>query len=116
MPLPVQLHLSGAPAVAGPAGDPRALPHVEAALQRAREHQPETFYLPEPWLVGTRVFDALQRHAEADAALQAGCGWVIRACEQHVPDEFRNSFLQRNEVNRELLALAASRGARAARR
>ena len=66
--------------------------------------------------MGTRVFDARQRHAEADTALQAGCGWVARACAQRVPDEFRNSFLQRNEVNRELLALAGSLGTRAALR
>jgi len=40
--------------------------------------------------------------------------WVETTAREHVPDEFRDSFLNRNPVNRELLR-AASRGRLAAR-
>ena len=84
----------------------RALPHVEAALNLAREHQPDSFYAPELWLVAAQVHAALG-HAD-DAARLAGDGrqQVIAVHDAHVPAEFRASFLQRNAVNRQLMALA----------
>jgi tetratricopeptide (TPR) repeat protein len=85
----------------------RALPHVEAALRLAQDHQPESFYLPELWLVAARVLHALGRAADAEVALRDGLAWVQRVSEQHVPAPFRDSFRQRNPVNRELFALAA---------
>ena len=85
----------------------RALPQVEAALRLAQDHQPESFYLPELWLVAARVLHALGRAAEAEAALRDGLAWVQRVGDQHVPALFRDSFRQRNPVNRELFALAA---------
>jgi len=85
----------------------RAQPHVEAALALAREHQPDTFYLPELWLVAAKVFQALGRMADARRAAETGREWVMAVHDRHVPDNFRHSFLQRNPTNQELLPLAA---------
>ena len=85
----------------------RAQPHVEAALALAREHQPDTFYLPELWLVAARVFEALGRMAEAREAAETGRDWVMAVHDRQVPEAFRHSFLQRNPTNHELLSLAA---------
>ena len=85
----------------------RAQPHVEAALALAREHQPDTFYLPELWLVAARVFEALGRSAEARHAAETGRDWVMAVHDQQVPEAFRPSFLQRNPTNHELLSLAS---------
>ncbi|MEQ1683146.1 MAG: AAA family ATPase [Burkholderiaceae bacterium] len=85
----------------------RAQPHVEAALALAREHQPDTFYLPELWLVAAKVFQALGRMADARRAAETGRDWVMAVHDRHVPEAFRHSFLQRNATNHELLALVA---------
>ena len=85
----------------------RAQPHVEAALTLARDHQPDTFYLPELWLVATRVFEALGRVAEARRSAETGRDWVMGVHDQQVPEAFRYSFLHRNATNRDLLALAS---------
>lgn len=85
----------------------RALPHAEAALRLARDYQPDTFYLPEMWLVAARIYDALGRQADAGKAALDGQRWVMTVHDAHVPAPFRRSFLQRNTVNRDLLALAA---------
>ena len=39
----------------------RALPHVEAALRLARSYLPDSFYLPEMWLVAARTSTTLGR-------------------------------------------------------
>jgi hypothetical protein len=46
---------------------------------------------------------------DADAAKQVarGCEWVRRVHDQHVPETFRHSFMHRNAMNVELLALEA---------
>lgn len=85
----------------------RALPHAEAALRLSREHQPDTFYLAEMWLVAARVYESCGRHEEARVALADGRTWVMERHARHVPEPFRPSFLQRNPVNRDLIALAA---------
>jgi hypothetical protein len=85
----------------------RALPHAEAALHLARNHQPDSFYLPELWLVASQALQALGRMAEAWRASQDGMAWVRAVHDAHVPAAFKSSFLHRNPVNRELQALAA---------
>ena len=85
----------------------RALPHVETALHLAAEYQPDTYYLPELWLVAAQVFEALARHDDARRAARDGHAWVMAVHDAHVAPEFRESFLHRNPVNRELLGLAA---------
>ena len=83
----------------------RALPHVEAALRLARRYLPDSFYLPEMWLVAARTSTTLGRDAAARKAGAEGRAWVERAHDTQVPAEFRESFLRRNPVNSELLAL-----------
>jgi DNA-binding SARP family transcriptional activator/tetratricopeptide (TPR) repeat protein len=85
----------------------RAVPHAEAALHLARSYQPDSFYLGEVWLVAAQAMRALGRDAEARRAADDGLAWVRSVHDAHVPAEFRDSFLHRNPVNRELLALAA---------
>ena len=85
----------------------RALPHVEAALRLSAEYQPDSFYLPELWLVAGRVLMAADRTEEARHAVEEGCGWVRRVARSHLPEHFVDSFLNRNAVNRDLLQLGA---------
>ena len=86
----------------------RAAVHVRAALKLARSHQPDSFYQAELWLVAAQVFQAIGSQSEAQAALIEGRAWVMRLHDQHVPPEFQSSFLHRNPVNRDLLALRSS--------
>jgi hypothetical protein len=83
----------------------RAAPHVEAALHLAKTYLPDSFYMPEMWLVAAQVALALERQAQAKQALKQGTSWILNAHERYVPPEFRDSFLHRNPVNAELLAL-----------
>jgi hypothetical protein len=85
----------------------RARPHVEAALHLAKTYLPDSFYLPEMWLVAGQVLSALGRVVDAQRAVADGLAWVKHVHDNHVPSEFRDSFRQRNVVNRELFALAA---------
>jgi tetratricopeptide (TPR) repeat protein len=85
----------------------RALPHVEAALRLAADYQPDSFYLPELWLVAARVFDAAGRQDEARRAVEDGAAWVRQVANHHVPPFFVDSFLNRNAVNRDLLQFGA---------
>ncbi len=85
----------------------RALRHAQAALQLVRGYLPDSFYLPEVWLVAAQAMAALGLKAEARRATHEGQVWVRGVCAAHVPVEFRDSFLHRNPVNRALLALAS---------
>lgn len=84
----------------------RALPHVEASMQLATRYLPDSFYLPEMWLVSAQVLAALDRKPAARRAAADGQAWVKRVHRTQVPAEFRESFLHRNPVNSGLLALA----------
>jgi tetratricopeptide (TPR) repeat protein len=84
----------------------RALPHVEAALRLAQDYCADSQYRAELWLTAARVLLALGREAEAAEQIKQGCDWVDTLARDHVPAEFRDSFLHRNPVNRELLTLA----------
>lgn len=85
----------------------RALPHALAALELARSYLPDSFYLAEAWLVAAQAMAALGQNADAHRTAHDGLAWVTAVHAAHVPVEFRDSFLHRNPVNRDLLALAA---------
>ncbi|MCG3189465.1 MAG: hypothetical protein LKCHEGNO_01846 [Burkholderiaceae bacterium] len=72
--------------------------------------QPADMYLGEAWWIAAQVFDANGDGDHSLLALARGAQWVRRVALPNVPAEFRDSFLQRNPVNRALLA-AADRGA-----
>jgi hypothetical protein len=90
------------------AGEPeRAARHARAALDAPADIVADDLYPAERWLIAARAFDAAGRHDEARAPLDAGRAWVLDTAKTQVGAEFRDSFLERNPVNRELLARAA---------
>ena len=106
--LAMAAHVRAAGCAAAQGAWQRAVPHAEAALTLVRaDYQPESFYLGELWLVVGRVFDAVGRPGPARTALADGYAWAMALHDDHVPVEFRDSFLHRNPVNRELVALAS---------
>jgi tetratricopeptide (TPR) repeat protein len=85
----------------------RAVPHVQDALCLAREVQPDLYYLPELWWVAAQVYAAAGLREERRVAVRAGVEWIGRIASEHVPDPFRESFLQRNPINAQLMQWAA---------
>jgi tetratricopeptide (TPR) repeat protein len=82
----------------------RARPHAEAALHLAEDRWPDSFYLPELWLVAGQVEAAQDRPERALALWQKGLHWVHQVAQ--VPESFRSSFVQRNPVNADLARLS----------
>ncbi len=78
-----------------------------AALERGLA--PPAFYLPEAWLALHAAFAASGDERSAAHALDAGVAWIKGAALPHVPEPFRESFVHRNPVNRQLLAVATRR-------
>lgn len=87
---------------------------VRAALARAKElvavydgWEPNGIYAPEAWLIAAQAL-AVGGDAQGAAAARArGVAWVREVALPNVPEEFRDSFLRRNPVNRALLAAHA---------
>lgn len=84
----------------------RAVAHARRVLSGSADLTADDLYPAERWLVAARAFSAAGLHAEARAALDAGRQWVLQTCQTQVPPPYRDSFLQHNAVNRELLALS----------
>ena len=72
--------------------------------------QPADMYVGEAWWIAAQVFDANGDGDHSLLALARGAQWVRRVALPNVPEEFRDSFLQRNPVNRALLAAADRSG------
>ena len=70
---------------------------------------PADLYRGQAWWLAAQVFDAAGDRAQALLALAQGTDWVRRVALPNVPDEYRDSFLQRNPANRALLAAANRR-------
>ena len=66
-------------------------------------------YTPEKDWIAHQVLDAVDP-AAARAALGAGKAWIVETALPQVPAEFRDSFLRRNPLNRQLLAAAGRVG------
>jgi len=88
---------------------PGALRACDEAREALADFDSEA-YRPELLLRLLRLERALRRSDRADACLKEAVNWIRRAEDVHVPAEFRESFLHRNPVNRELLALARRAG------
>jgi tetratricopeptide (TPR) repeat protein len=84
----------------------RAQPHIEAALRLAPDFDMDSMYRGELWLVAARTYSSAGERSLAQQMVAEGCAWVKDVAESNVPAEFRDSFLNRNPVNRELLTLA----------
>jgi DNA-binding SARP family transcriptional activator/tetratricopeptide (TPR) repeat protein len=89
---------------------PRALRHARAAWTLASQTVSHMCYPLEPWWHCARVFHALDDAGAAAEVCRRALDWIETAAAREVAPEFRDSFLHRNPVNRELLALAARRG------
>ena len=70
---------------------------------------PADTYLADAWWVAFRAFEALADAHAAEAALRRGHAWVAERARRHVPPEFGPAFLDRNPINRDLMAAAARR-------
>ena len=78
-------------------------------LPKLAEVQPADMYLPDAWWGAVQVYRACQAHDDAAMALAQGLAWVHQRALPHVPEAFRDSFLQRNPTNRALLSAAGGR-------
>jgi DNA-binding SARP family transcriptional activator/tetratricopeptide (TPR) repeat protein len=91
--------------VATEADAARAAAAAQAAVALAGEVEPTLAMRAEVWLQAAR---GLRAAGEDDSAvLRAGVDWVRATAAKHVAAMFREAFLQRNPVVRDLLALAA---------
>jgi len=79
---------------------------LQATLQTL---QPADCYPLEPAAIGIAILAANGDSAAADAVLAAALAWLRQTALPQVPDAFRESFLQRNPVNRALLAAESRR-------
>ena len=92
-------------------GDPpAALPRARIALALAASYQPEFLYFAE---IGQVAHEVLTLNGEnGGAILRSTVDWIQHTTAHHVPAEFRDSFMHRNPVNRDLLAAASRLGVR----
>ena len=67
-------------------------------------------YRPEVWLVQFQTWHEWGCPDLAQIPLRAALEWIEQATLNHIPDEFRASFLQRNPTNRQLVSAAQSLG------
>ncbi len=77
------------------------------ALDTPDDIRADDLYRAELWRNAALAFQAAGLAADAQAAVSTGRDWVLRVAQEQVPAEFRDGFLRRNPVNRDLLALAA---------
>lgn len=85
----------------------RARREALAALALA-EHRQTTALLPaELWLHCGRALAAAGDGAHAAEVLARGRAWLLTTAAQQVPEPFRESFLQRNPINREVITLGS---------
>jgi tetratricopeptide (TPR) repeat protein len=78
------------------------------ALELAGRVEASLRYRGEVWLMAALALRNAGHAAEAAATAHLGATWVRDTAEHQVDAEFRESFLRRNPVNRQLLALASA--------
>jgi hypothetical protein len=90
-----------------------ALGHLAEAARHARPlaaltdgESCDDLYRGEVWLAAHQALAQTDPQAAAQLLVKA-MNWLHETCRHQVPEPFRDSFLQRNPVNRALLALAA---------
>jgi len=82
---------------------------LHALLPRLDKVVPADMYLPDAWWIAVQVFDACGMGEDALMALARGTAWIRQVALPHVPQDFRDSFLQRNPTNLALFAAAGRR-------
>jgi len=89
--------------------------HAQQALALAEHADLACGYRAELWLHCAQVLLAAGEHEHAIAVLREGAHWVTATARDQVPPEFVDSFLRRNPVNVQMLALAGRHGVSAPR-
>jgi DNA-binding SARP family transcriptional activator/tetratricopeptide (TPR) repeat protein len=87
-------------------------PGIAAATLRDRPAhldgvRPADLYPAEAEWIAYEVFAAVDDRSAAKSALQHAVDWIEHAALPNVPEEFRDSFLSRNPVNRSILTTAS---------
>jgi hypothetical protein len=81
---------------------------VRIALGLAASYQPDVVYFAE---IGQVAHQVLSANGENGASvLRDTVEWIQQTTAHHVPAEFRDSFMHRNPVNRDLLTAASRLG------
>jgi DNA-binding SARP family transcriptional activator len=86
----------------------QAAAHAREALRRLRDTSPTNLYRGEIWLAAAEALASTAPEGRA-AVLRAAETWIRSTAQLRVPESYRDSFLHRNPVNRELLTLASRR-------
>jgi DNA-binding SARP family transcriptional activator/tetratricopeptide (TPR) repeat protein len=87
----------------------QALEYSQRAQERATRVMPELCYFGEVLLTHQQVLDA-NHHPDASAHLERTLSWLQDVANNHVPPEYRQSFLERNPHNAAILELARNAG------
>ena len=92
------------------AGDPAsAQSALHETLPLLNEVQLADTFVPEAWWIAYEIFDSAGDAVAAIRALQRAVDWIEQSALPHVPDEFKDSFLNRNPVSRAVLTTATRR-------
>jgi DNA-binding SARP family transcriptional activator len=87
---------------------PAAAALAQSVLAQLEACHPSDLYLAEAWSTAYRALDSdPAARGAARETLQRGQAWVREVAARHVPEEFRDSFLHRNPVNRSLLTASS---------
>jgi DNA-binding SARP family transcriptional activator/tetratricopeptide (TPR) repeat protein len=78
-------------------------------LPRLDATRPADMYYPEAWWIAYEIFAANDEPASAMQALTRAYDWIQQAALPNVPDEYRDSFLNRNPVNRAIITTVGRR-------
>lgn len=81
-------------------------------VARMHDMPPADLSAGEAWWIAAEVFDAAGDGDDALMALARGAQWLRRLALPHVPEPFRESFLERHPSHRALLAAADRRALR----
>ena len=87
----------------------QALEYAQRAQERATRVMPELCYFGEVLLTHQKVLEA-NSHSDAPAHLEHTLSWLTDVADNHVPPEYRQSFLERNPHNAAILELARNAG------
>jgi DNA-binding SARP family transcriptional activator len=91
--------------IAADCDPPMAARHARRALDLAAQRQSTALMPAERWLQPARAFIASGDREQALALVTQGQAWLHATARDQMPDAFRESFLHRNPVNRDLLQL-----------
>ena len=89
----------------------KAVSVLREAPRHLRGVQPTDMYRAEAWWIEFEVFNAAGDHVDATTSLASAVDWINTVALPNVPDEFSDSFLNRNPINRAILTTASRRPA-----